>query len=90
MSPAMNEDKCEGCGRRIVWGKTSEGKSIPLDPTPAVYYVKPSMDGATAELSPLEPAPVGMSGALMRIRGAMVTHFATCPEAHRFSGGGKK
>lgn len=67
---------CKGCGKEIVWGLTGDGKKIPLDPKPPVY----SFIGDGDEHS----VPV------IRHRGAMVTHFATCPEANRFSGSKKK
>ena len=33
----MIETKCKGCGRKMLWGKTVEGKSIPLDASAPVY-----------------------------------------------------
>lgn len=67
--------ECRGCGKEIVWGVDPvTGKSIPLDPRPAVYAVTKK----------------GTSYEAVRIPGAMVTHFATCPKADRFSKSKKK
>ncbi len=30
---------CRGCGKKIIWGTTKDGKRIPLDPAPPVYSV---------------------------------------------------
>lgn len=66
--------KCRGCGKPIFWGVTDEGKRIPLDPTPAVYRVVQRQN---------------THGMVERDKNAMVTHFATCPQAGRFSKGKK-
>lgn len=58
---------CRGCGRPIVWGRTPEGTTIPLDPRAPVYRL----------------GPPGRDGTAVVIRDphAMVSHFVTCPEA---------
>lgn len=61
--------KCRGCGREIVWAITEDGKSIPLDPRPPVYIV----------------SMVGEERRAERVKDSMVIHFATCPDANRFS-----
>ena len=33
---------CKGCGRKMFWGKTAEGKSIPLDASAPVYLLNHS------------------------------------------------
>jgi len=61
---------CKGCGKEILWGVTSEGKKIPLDPKPPVYVVSKNTDGSIlAE----------------RFKGAYVNHFITCPDREQFS-----
>lgn len=63
---------CRGCGRPLVWGVDPEsGARIPLDPRPPVYRV--IREDASGDRL------------LKRDREAMVSHFATCPEASRFS-----
>lgn len=63
---------CKGCGKPIVWGETSEGKAIPLDPRPPVYRImRHDLAG--------DPK-------VHRDKEAMVSHFATCPKASQFSG----
>ena len=67
----MKTSLCKGCNKPIVWGETSEGRRIPLDPGPAIYAVGETSGGTiTAE----------------RSKEHMVTHFATCPKASDFSG----
>lgn len=60
-----------GCGKPIVWGLDPQGKAIPLDPSAPVYRVMRHDSGGR----PL----------IERDRGAMVSHFATCPKANEFS-----
>jgi hypothetical protein len=75
----MQEDamsKCRGCGKKIVWGMDEGGKRIPLDPTPPVY----------AEID----RDADDNLIVKRDRNAMVSHFATCPQANRFSWSKKK
>lgn len=33
----MNQTVCKGCGKSIMFGKTVDGKIVPLDPVPPVY-----------------------------------------------------
>lgn len=69
---------CKGCGKKILWGITRQGKQIPLDPKPPVYLVKGNpRDGH----QPLE---------IERLRHVYVSHFATCPKANDFSNQSKK
>lgn len=68
--------KCRGCGAEIVWGIQPNGVRVPLDPKPPVYR--------TGTLRP--------DGAvnITREREALVSHFATCRDANRFSGSSRK
>ena len=79
---AENESKCQGCGKRIVWATTAEGKKIPLDPTAPVYQVASSNVTGTIGccISPL----YNDTDAKVRLRQHMVSHFATCPKANQF------
>lgn len=70
----MSDSRCKGCGARIVWGVTEEGKRIPLDPKPPCYDTMRMEDGRIMA---------------KRARGVMVTHFATCSHANDFSKGKK-
>ena len=72
--------KCRGCGKEIVWGVTEDGKKIPLDPRAAVYRFTDHGQGG--------PRPD--NSRIIRDRNAMVTHFATCPQAGQFSRSKKK
>jgi len=66
---------CKGCGKPMVMARQSDGKWIPLDPKPAVYRVVERADGgAWCE----------------RDTDCMVTHYATCPHASKFSKRKKK
>lgn len=63
---------CRGCGKPIVWGKTADGKNIPLDPKPPCYRVVDADDPDKVEVE--------------RDENVLVSHFATCPKADQFSG----
>ena len=66
---------CRGCGKSIVFGITSEGRKIPLDPIPPVYDVDVEEDGTvTATRNP----------------SAMISHFAMCKNANEFSSSAKQ
>jgi hypothetical protein len=64
--------KCDGCDAKILWAKTAEGKEIPLHPRPPTYRVRLGALGPIAEKT-TEDEPV------------YVSHFATCPNASKFS-----
>ena len=67
---------CRGCGAPIVWAVLENGTKVPLDPKPPVYH--------TGTLRP----DGGVNAT--RDREALVSHFATCPQANQFSGKGRK
>lgn len=69
---------CKGCGKKIIWGMTEDGKVIPLDKVPPVYEVFYGFE--MANKLPL----------IKRKEGHYVTHFATCPKANEFSRAKKK
>ncbi len=69
--------ECKGCGKKIIWGQTAEGKKIPLDAVAPVYNVIVGNSGDER----LEH--------IVRAESAYVSHFATCPDDNRFSKGGK-
>jgi len=71
----MKKGKCRGCGKEIIWGENADtGRPVPLDPTPPVYHVVELPNGKVMA---------------HRDKHSMVTHFATCPDANKFSGRGK-
>lgn len=63
--------QCRSCGAPIVWGKTKNGKGIPLD-------AAPHPDG-NVELHPDGRAVVN-SGPLIGVP-LYRSHFTTCPHA---------
>lgn len=68
---------CRGCGKKIIWAVTVDGKKIPLDPTPPTY-------GAA------DDSEIHTDGQFIGRSRAMVSHFATCPKANDFSGSKKQ
>jgi len=84
VSTSFQTSKCRGCGREIVWGRTVEGKPIPLDPRPPIYLVT-RQDGKMALCAQVREGK--RDGVLS---GHMVSHFATCPKAADFSGSRKE
>ena len=59
----------------MVWGVTPDGTKIPLDPRSPVYRLTGVFHGDTAEVR--------------RDASALVTHFATCSQASKFSKRGR-
>jgi len=78
---------CRGCGARVVWGKTPEGKTIPLDPKPPIYVVENVVqDPADATNLKVTVSRANGTEIVPGVRRFMVSHFATCPEAGTFTG----
>lgn len=75
--------RCKGCGREIVWGRTVEGKTIPLDPAAPVYQLSETANGPNGEV--LYVALMDSEARRTVGVGVMVSHFSTCPAADRFS-----
>ena len=75
----MKTTPCQGCGREIVFANiiTAEGKpgKAPLDPRPPVYRIRQDDRGEVFG---------------EREKDCLVSHFATCPNAARFSGSLKR
>lgn len=67
---------CKGCGKSMVWGKLLTGSWMPLDPVPPVYTIVP-MKGQDGYSHP----------EAVRTMLAFVSHFVTCPDRDKFSGG---
>lgn len=85
----MRPGRCKGCGRPIIWIETAGRKAMPCDPEEAVYWEQkdgPEMivlrNGTVARGS-LDGAPGAETGI------GYISHFATCPNAGQFRGGGK-
>lgn len=72
----MTPSFCRSCGRQIVWAETSHGKKVPLDPKALVFSVM----NDKGKLIAVKPSggPIGEQ--------FMVSHFATCPDANKWSG----
>jgi len=83
----MKTSQCKGCGEPIVWAVLdSTGKPIPLDPRPPVYRVYVDAQGCTRcyrDTPNVDPDCEVEAN-------AMVSHFATCPNANDFSASKKK
>lgn len=73
----MRDGRCRSCGAAIVWGKTANGKAMPLDAKPERLFVLKSADDPDCQ--DVVQVPTYRS------------HFATCPDADKFrrkEGGG--
>jgi hypothetical protein len=89
--------ECRGCGRRILWGQTPTGARVPLDPEThrGVPFEGPPPEGWPWAQGYAEDGRVvrvhttqqdGAAWATWApLVGVRVSHFATCPEAARFS-----
>lgn len=86
--------ECRGCGKPILWLYVpGRPKPIPVDPMAAVYVidaesVKLDGNGRVDRSQPLRGERVTMHPGT-KLQTAVVTHFATCPNAAEFSGRNK-
>lgn len=73
-------EHCRSCGRPIVWARTSNNKSIPLDPEPA-----PRGNLVVSLTDSILHAGVTRGPQLDGLRAAhkplYLSHFTTCPNA---------
>lgn len=69
----MSAKPCKGCGKLVVFAKDPDGKWQVLDSVAPVYRQTGVKDGVAQ---------------VVRDTKALVSHFATCPNANKFSGGG--
>lgn len=68
---SSREQTCKGCGKKVIFARDTEGKIQILDPVPPIFGLLSDLpDGSTH---------------VRRLRGAYVSHFATCPKANEFS-----
>jgi len=73
---------CRSCGAAMIWVVTARGKKMPVD----AEQVSRATAGPKALLFSLERRPGGDPLArLSRDPDGYVAHFATCPEAKRWS-----
>ena len=82
--PGADEATCSGCGKRVLWILTKEGKRVPLDPTPPTYglhVLNDAADPPTFEWRRTNGKDVQEP--------VFVSHFATCTKANDFSWGGR-
>lgn len=89
-----------GCGRPMFLVTNAEtGKSGPVDPAAVVWVVhRPTEDGAPPRAVTAGKFIESIEGVILKdgtlispddLLGFFVSHFATCPDAPRFSGGGR-
>jgi len=75
---------CKGCGRMILWARTSTGQRIPLDPAAPVYRIDADGGGGEVVASLIPRTDREQVG------GSAVSHFATCTKADQFGAGKRK
>lgn len=82
--------KCRGCGKEIIWIRTTCGKAMPCDPEPVTYWagkefhsniVTPNGEVVSCKLNGYPQSATGIG---------YVPHWATCPMADKFKKGGQK
>lgn len=64
---------CRGCGKKIVWAETQEGKKVPLDPSPPVYMLMRFHNDKNEWVYRCDKAG-----------SVFVNHFSTCSKANEF------
>lgn len=73
--------KCRGCAAEIEWVWSPNGRAMPVQRVTAVYTV---VDDDHAERRARKVELSDKAG-----QGYYVNHFQTCPQAGRFSRGGR-
>lgn len=75
---------CSGCGKRVVWIKTVNGKNMPCDPNIVNYALDPK--GKEKIVTPTGKVVCGTTGAEPGKADGFgyISHFATCPRANGF------
>lgn len=75
---------CKGCGKQIIWIKTSAGKSMPCDHTPITYWQKEKAAGKVVTPNG-EVLSCEFVGDLNQATGiGYISHYATCPQSAHF------
>lgn len=75
---------CKGCGARIVWIKTPDGKSMPCDAQQVIYKQRAGAKGKIVT-SNGEVVSAEVTNDLGTATGiGYVPHWATCPAADGF------
>lgn len=79
----MSYGRCSGCGRKILWVKTTAGKNMPCDPGCVAYWPVVGARGKVVRndgsvvscefIGPKETAHLGYT-----------PHWSTCPKANKF------
>ena len=78
---------CKGCGARIIWLQTTNGKMLPCNPSPVGYRER---EGARGKVMTQGGRVVSCD--FTNEPGAetgYIPHFATCPNAADFKRGRK-
>jgi hypothetical protein len=77
----LPESTCKGCGDRIKWVSTTQGRAMPLDPDPVpngnVVIVRDGGGGLLAEYLRRTDTPAPGTPRYQ-------SHFSSCPERARF------
>lgn len=79
-----NFGQCSGCGKRIVWIKTVNGKNMPCDPN--IINYKADKTGKEKIVTASGNVVTGTTGATIAEADGFgyISHFATCPRAKTF------
>jgi len=79
-------DKCKGCGKAIVWVVTQDNKPMPCDPSeiPVIPDTNGNIVAERADGWVFRGRTCSESYEEEAYEYAMISHFATCPDADRF------
>lgn len=84
----MNHGICKGCGKPIVWIRTSSGKSMPCDAQEVAYKAVKGAKGKVVTPNG-EVVSCVFNGDPEKMTGiGYVPHWSTCQQAGRFKKGG--
>lgn len=81
----MSIGVCRGCGAKIMWVKTTAGKSMPCNPRPVPYWERPRAPGKVILPNSGKVVSCDFDGPRDELTGfGYISHFSTCPQAKGF------
>lgn len=75
---------CPSCENQVRWVRSSNGKWMPIDPEPAPKGNLVIVNGVATVVTKENEAELSTDPLTRERRPRYVSHFTTCPDAHRY------